>query len=203
MAMQDDLDRFVAGEGEDHDETLGEVDARGWDAEEANQRLRTLRRLQRQREDIAAVAAAELARITSWAEDRVAGIRKREEWYEQQLESWMRATERETGAKTVNLPNGDLRLRAGRERVDAGPTAVFELATMSNDEGMSFLRVEHRLEKAAVLARCEPGPVLDSWEAPDGFVAHAAVWKDAGQVLPDLAILVPTEPSFSVKVAGS
>ncbi len=196
-----DLDDYAVGDDSDPITYDPDSPPPVADADAANRLLRMLRRSEREEAEIRAVAASELSRITRWCEDRCRGFASQRAWLEKGLESWMRANFERTGTKTVKLPNGEVKLRAARSSVAAGPTAVFELVTMPDDAGMVFVEVEHKLRKADVLARCEAGPVLDSWEAPEGTTAHAAVWTETGEALPDLAIIVPDAPTFSAKTS--
>ena len=81
---------------------------------DADKRLRSLRYWQRKLDDVNAFAAEESYRIDAWQERQAQIIQKRIDWNKDALQFYMQGT----GEKTVDLPNGTLKMRKGRERVE-------------------------------------------------------------------------------------
>lgn len=85
--------------------------------EQANRMLDRLRLLGRDAGDVRALAAAERERIDAWEADRLSGIGREVERAEKALEQFMRAHHAAGGGVTLNLPSGELKLRANKLRL--------------------------------------------------------------------------------------
>lgn len=98
------------------------------DADVANAMMRRRRRLLAEGSEVEQVAAAEIARITAWRDDRAAGIERQIARLDAALEQWTRAVNRlDPKRKTIKLPNGEAKLRASRERVVVADPTRFGL----------------------------------------------------------------------------
>lgn len=186
--MWDDLDQFL---GEDMGAAQGEDQA--WvigGQEEADRALRRLARLAREERDIRQVAQAERDRITAWERDRMAGVANRRQWISDGLEGFMRAVNARSGAKSLSLPWGTLRLRKTQPRVDVLDALALAAAAPE------LVEMRPAPDKAAIKRRFTPGPALMDHPVDPGFTAHAAVNPDGEQV-PGVVLLVPDQESFS------
>jgi hypothetical protein len=107
--LYEDLDGLLSGPEPDYD-AEPEPPA---DADRADQMLRQLARLQRERDDALELAAAERARIDLWLSATTERITKRQAWYRQSLEQYHRAVlAHDPQRTTIRLPFGSLVARA-------------------------------------------------------------------------------------------
>lgn len=114
--IERELDEFVEGDTwPEPDETGEPTPIVG--IEIAAQVLRRLRRLTRERETVTAVANDEVARITAFLADRVAGIDREIAWGKRSLENYTRNMHKTTGRKSQKVANGTLKLTKPSERV--------------------------------------------------------------------------------------
>lgn len=139
---------------EDLDAYVGQLDtepeAPTMDDDLANRLLRRLRRQEIQRSEVQAVARAERDRIDAWERDRIETIDADVAGLERLLEGYMRAVLERRKLKTLNLPNGTLRLRAASAKV-----------TISDED--AFLA--WAIEQAAISAGLSPGETRDALAA--------------------------------------
>lgn len=117
----DDLDQFLGDVPEEDYESPDTLDA-----DKANRMMRKLRRLQQWRTDTLATADAEVQRIVAWRDGRDRMISGEIGRIEDALEAYMRGRNRQDPKiKTQNLPNGTLKLRAPRTRVQIDDREAF------------------------------------------------------------------------------
>lgn len=185
MTITDDLDAYVEPEFDCDVEpptltTIGEAD----------RHLRAISRLERRLASYEQVARDDMQRVKDWLHERSDVLLRQIEWHASSVEQWMRAHHDETGTKTEKLPHGELRVRPGKVRVEP-----------FGDPDPRFSRTRVDWDKRAVSDACEPGPELEEFDTPHGFVAHVPVTGD-GEVVPGAVLLVPTSPSFSYKAGG-
>lgn len=211
MDLLDDLDQYVAP---DHP---GEAPVPE-DDDGANQLLRRIRRAQRDRREVVAVAKAERDRIDAWERDRLASIDARTEHAEQLVEAFMRAVAERRHIKTLTLPNGVLRLRAPRTRVEvineddlrfwllarvgvgfaeiglagAVPAVIDALAREP------MLSVKIVPAKGEIAKATEAGPVKGEHE---DVVHLVPVIAGEGEAVPGVIIERPTRDTFTYDVA--
>ena len=159
--------------------------------EQVNRALARIARIEHRLHQYQGIARQEIKRITDWLNEVSQPLLNEIEWREYGVEQWMRAHHDETGVKTEKLPHGTLKLIQGRPRVEP----------VSEDPDPRFTRTTKAWDKAALSKACEPGPEVDEYDAPEGFVAHVPVTSD-GEVVAGAVLLVPTRPSFSRKRAG-
>lgn len=211
-----ELDDFVVGEEPADDELEGMPPPE--DAAGANRLLRRVRALEAEVEQVDRVTGSEIQRLKDFASDRTAGLRRRMKFYELALEGWTRKRHDETRGKvqTTKLPGGELRVRASQNRL-----VVFdEEAAVANIEAErpSWVRTTQAVAKDEVKGAVVPGPVtLTPYGpkgeplvvVPPGYELREA-WEFAavdfglfrlpiGRRVPHLALLCPTQPSFSYK----
>lgn len=211
----DDLDAYVVGDEPDDPDGPPPVPE---DADGANRILRRVRGLERLLAKHRTVAFAELGRIQEWYEDRASGIAGSIRYAERSLEEWMRSHHDATDGKvkTVKVPNGELRIRPGSTRIGVldDEAAVAEV-TLRGRRDLVRTRLEVNKKDAGpvMIPGPEPVPGPEKDPAPDG-----AEWREAWTVtgfdpvlpcvlvprltrLEQLAVLVPTRPTFSYGTA--
>lgn len=169
----------------------------------ANKLLRKHHRLQRDADNIRAVARAEHERIAQWTDDRMHGVERETERVESLLDRLMRAYNTATHGKTLKLPNGELRLRAARERLVVDDEREFVEWAKANAE--PYIEAVYRVHKRAIneaakapdakLARelsAEPLPGLKRWRLYD---------TSTGETLPGVVVETDEQPTFSLSSA--
>jgi hypothetical protein len=169
--------------------------------------LRVLARVERDRVKVHRLHDRERQVIDEWLEDRLRILNRQAEYARAQAELWMRAHAKATGARTVKLPGGELRLRPARTRVEVDSALFQEAAKVSVEVAgelpVDWLRVRVEPDKQAIGGAVEavtddkgvlePSAALDF----DGveWLMCRAVEKETGQVVDDwLHVLVPREP---------
>lgn len=170
---------------------LAAVDPAGLDDDSADRSLRRLARIEDEMGRYETIARQRKAAIDDWLEDRIGGLIAQRDFLLRCLETYARARHEVTGAKSVKLPSGSVALRQAPHRIDTA-------GEPGEDVPADLVRVTRAWDKRAVKERTELGPRLVSYDAPDGFVAHAAVNSD-GEALPGVVYLVRTEPTFDAK----
>lgn len=196
------------------------------DQDAANQWLYRLRRLAIERSKAQAVARAERDRVDAWERDRVGSYDRRMEEATRMLEQWTRAHHERTGSVTVKLPNGELRLRPGRPRLEVtDDTAVTDYAlervyaAIDKDlrEGTDnlptsgstlfrlawrhltaepLLKVTAEPAKAVIKKESEPGPVASEHEDLD--LRRALI---GGEVVPGVLFQTDKRKAFGMTLA--
>ena len=164
--------------------------------DDANRRLRSIARLARDEATIKDVAAAEVARIKAWSTDRLAGVERRRTWLMDGLEAFTRAYAAANGVKSVNVPNGVLRLKKA-PLVVADPWPSTDLAALGKAHP-DLVRVTYALDKNVVKERCRPGAVNDEITAASEAPVHHAVVKATGEIVPGVYFVVDPDPRFSL-----
>jgi hypothetical protein len=117
----------------------------------ANILLRRLARLERSAQDIAEMHDAEVARIDAWAGGRLAIIEHEASWIRLSLKGFMFHHNLVTGDKTLDLPNGTLKVTkpTGRIVVD-DPHALLEWAKANDPDAV---KVTESVLKSKVSAK--------------------------------------------------
>jgi hypothetical protein len=193
-ALPVDPDDFERDEFADLDATADYFDGdRAVDDLAAEKALRAVRFIDRQLARWEALAKAEHARIDAWLAETCNPLAGRREFFERCLEGYTRANHEATGAKSVKLPSGTLALRRTPDRVEPLPDSKPQ---------ERFARVTVAWDKNRVKEATNPGPILEDYDPPEGFIAREAV-DTAGERVPGVVWLCRVEPSFSVKVSGS
>ena len=185
-----DLDDFEVDQlidSPETDEPLSQAFPDGWNEDAARSLTRRRQRLARELAVIADAASKEHERIRLWEEDRSAGLKRRLEWLEGQLEGWQRAT----GKSTFVTPWATSRLRPPRPHVKVTDSEAFVAWAKANNY-WALLKVDPRKTD---IGRMEPGPIIDDWPEP-GEIARALV--DEGEVAPGVAIVTPDQKNWSI-----
>ena len=127
---------------------------------DADRRLRSIRYWREELDKVHALAVLENRRIAEWLEKHERRIEKRLRWNEDARRAYLWST----GKKTLDLPSGQLRRRAGRERVDIVQEEVF--IDWAEKAGMhdTLIRVKKAVDKKAALQF-----VKDTGEEPPGL----------------------------------
>lgn len=189
--LLDDLASFMADEypwPDDPDETLPPP----VDAEQANKLLHVVRRLSAERDEIVRVAESEKRRIDEWASDRTSGIERRVESIERALEGFTRHVNRETPKrKTLNFPNGTLRLRAARTSVRVFDESL--LVEWARTNMPSLLTMKPNRTAIGKLAIKES----DDQDASSSTIMHSVVSAD-GEIVPGVVVDKPRDDTFSL-----
>lgn len=186
-----DLDEFVeGGDLPPDDEPLPPIEGQ----EQADIWLRRLARLNGESEQIGALAAVEIDRLTAWRDDRLSGVVRDAQRIERHVELWARATL--TGKrKSLSLPWGTPSLRQRSRSVSVTDDAAFEQWALANDRELLLLPGKTRQpDKRAVAESFEVGPLI---EADDDTKRHSLVTREGEQV-PGVVIAVGARDSFSI-----
>lgn len=121
--------------------------AEGLSLADVDKRLRALRYWNQQLFYVDDLVEQEMHRIGIWQQRQTERIRKRMRWNEEALRLYMEAQ----GLKTLDLPSGTLRMRAGRDRVDVVlPETFIDWAEKSGHEDL--VRVKKDVDKTATMA---------------------------------------------------
>lgn len=188
-----DSDEYAAAVLADEPEVLGDDEA------DAVRLLRRIAWATRRTTSVEAAAREEVRRVEAWAAEQTDGPARLVEWCERSLEVWMRRHNERTGAKTVKLPSGELRLRAGKIRIEAAAldaAAADALAAIDGD----LVRRRYEVAKTRVVEVLVQGPPVGV--DADGHVPHAAVDPASGEVVAGVMFLVPSRPSFGYTPRG-
>lgn len=162
------------------------------DLDSANRMLGRLAHMRRAAATDAEVAHAQIAQVEAWAAGRAELHQRQEAWLLATLRNYHQAVLALGGAKTLDLPNGTLRARAGQPQWDIDDEAFVPWALALNAN--ELLRVKIEPSKAAIKEAFEVGPLVS---AVDGtpFDHHPAVTPD-GEVVPGITI-APAETNYS------
>lgn len=230
MDLQDDLDAYVLSDEElDAAERASHNDDEAieppTDADKANGMLRQLRGIARELRRIDMLAEQEIARISSWRNDRSFGLNRRRSMIEAALEAWMRAVNRvQPKRKSEALPNGTVKLRAGKRsvaitdpgafltwwRADTTMRVAKELHDLGVTDADTFAPelVEIVLSRSP-LVKLQPEPSKtgigeagtegDELPAKDDDVKLRAVVID-GEIVPGVAFSKPAADTFGVSL---
>ena len=144
--LSDDLDAYLADEV-----NYDEAPEPAPDADTAERSLHTLRWLRDQMRDVHDLADRRIQLINSWAVAQLDVLQSRVDWHEAALRGWHQAVlADDPKRKTIHLPSGTLRARAGRDRIDIEDEDAFvEFARLSATQ---LLRVRYDADKKAIAA---------------------------------------------------
>lgn len=203
--LRADLDAFIEGDAVDHaflshqqssidpdDPTPAEIDG----LLQADNFLRRLRRLERDADDVRTIAAAEYERIKAWEDDRIAGIERYAEWLERTLTAFGIAYGKLNNVRTIKLPCGTIRLRKGRDKMEAQHLDVF--AEWARETHPEWLKVTTEARVADVKSGTTIGPVIEGVTPPEGAKLCSAIDDVSGEVVPGVVYLVPVGDTVSV-----
>lgn len=140
-----------------------------WDRLKCDLTLSALQKLQDELDNVMKLANDEFRMIEEYRQKEAERIGKKMSWLAMNLEKYARTTDE----KTIRLPHGVLKLRAGRDRVEVENKELF--LTVAKDYG---------------LTRTTP-----SKEEPD-LVATLAYVKKTGEILPGTKY-IPGTTNFS------
>lgn len=152
------------------------------DLDAVNRELRRVAKIRRERDTFKELVEAEIARIRAVLEHRTETLNAQESWHLDRLRRYHEAALRlDPKAKTIGLPNGSLKARAGQARFvyDDEEACVSWLA----DNAPDMVRVKREVDKVRMKARLA---VLDG---------HAV--SADGEIVPGVSVL-PGETSFTV-----
>lgn len=188
----DDLDDFVAAPGLE----VAGVDP--LDPTTANAVLRKLRALQRQRGEVIAVAHAEQDRIDAWKRDRTETIDSQAAYLERILDGFMRAEHARTKAKTLQLPNGTLRLRAPSSRVEVVDQAAF--VAWAREHHADLLTTPEPQPVKAAIKKLPLGGITSRHDDVELLAIHD---PDTGEAVPGVLVERSTRDTFGFTVASA
>lgn len=171
------------------------------DPADANKLLGALRGIQRQLDEDKATAQQVVEEATDWFNARSEVLEKRRAEIERLLEGWTRMRFAVSGGREIThkLPNGDLTLRAGRDRVAVAGVEDEQALLLEQNGYADIVVVKRSVSKSAVSKMAKAGPETSYDATPEGFVAHHAVESDTGAIIPGVMILQPTEKTFAAK----
>lgn len=177
-----DPDAFLAGAWEhagDPERGDDALDPSQWEIEgkeNADRAMRALRRLDEERAEIMALAQSEIDRIEAWATDRAAPVISRRAFIEERLTDFHRSLVARLGdeaPKTINLPSGALKRRAGRLSVDVSDAGAFVQWATSNDR-FDLVRVKAPEPDLPAVKKALK-PTGREWVTDDGEIAPGLV----------------------------
>jgi phage host-nuclease inhibitor protein Gam len=186
--LEHDLADWLAGSDEPSPEATDEPGWRAPDRESANRLLRRVARLSAELDTIRGLAAAERTRINDWEADRTAGVTAAVDRLQSALEGFMRAEHDAIGVKTVDLPNGVLRLRAPRQKVVITDSAALDAWIEANNR-WDLISVDPLRSRLAQL-RTFRGEV-------EGETLVERVAAEDGTEVPGVAVVTPVADRFS------
>jgi uncharacterized protein (DUF885 family) len=219
--LRDDLARSLEPPPDDDAAPMDALDE-----DRANRLLYKLRRVSRERAQIQAVARAERDRVDAWERDRLDVVDRQITDLTNVLEQWMRMHSERTKSVTKTFPNGELRLRAARARLEIIDDAKAEIFVMERVQTAvakaiaqpnfrtdassgdvfalvlralrdePFLRVKLDLAKDAVKKAAEEGPVTSEH---DDVEMRAAVVD--GEAIPGVLFEKSRIKSFGMTLA--
>ena len=166
------------------------------DGDKANWLLRKVARLERQQKTDVDLAAREIERIRLWLESRTQIRDHKLAWLRQSLEGFMRVAELRDNTKTINLPNGCLRLRKPTPRVVVHDEKAFiAWATKNLPDGVR-VKIEvakAEIKKATQVVKWEPDPVNVAVEHSELAVG--------GEYVPGVEMEQAAQSTFSWEVS--
>lgn len=195
--LEADLDAFVVGDELPSDEPPPVPE----NPEGASRLLLAVRMREREIERVTDLARERLERITEWRDDRTAGAKRSIEFIARSLETWMRAHHERTDQVTTKLPDGELRVRPGKQRIAAydEPAA---LLWARRRRRWSWLQITETIAKDPVKAETDAGPPFEALPAKLAAVEldDTHEWRQVvdvdGEIVPGLAIAEPVKRVF-------
>lgn len=136
----------------------------------ADQLLMAVQVLETQMDDVNKIADEEIKLIEDYRRSEGDRLQRKRNWLSWNLEQFMRSTD----LKTLKLPHGVLKLRAGRDKVEVQDVDTF----LKSPDGQKFLRV------------------IPEQYQPDLNSIHEHI-KKTGEV-PTGVVLIPGEVRFSL-----
>lgn len=189
-----DLEDELLGEEPDYDSEPADLP----DTASVNRMLGRLAHVRRRAATDAEVAHAQIDQVQAWATGRAEMHQRQEAWLLATLRRYHEAVLALGGTKTLDLPNGTLRARAGQPQweIDAEAFVPWALALKADE----LLRVKIDPSKAAIKEAFEVGPLVS---AVDGapFDHHPALTPD-GEIVPGITI-APAETNYSADTRGA
>jgi hypothetical protein len=194
---------LAAWEEGDLDEELARLADASVDAELADRILGRIARLEAQVEGVANMAALRIAQVRAWQDEREGVLRRQIKHLAGLLDGWTRANEARTGAVTVKLPNGELKLRPGSPSfVCPDPEALWKWCVDEgrHSDGWVGYEVVYRADGARLRHQLNAGAPLGP---PDekGLVDHEAIDPATGERVPHVVIRLPERKKFSYRTA--
>lgn len=202
MSAQDlehDLDAYVLGDLIPPDEPPPPpTDAHG-----ATRLLAAVRYRERDIENVKEIARRRIEPIEEWRKDRIAGAVRSIEFIERSLEVWMRRRHDESGMLTENLPDGELRVRPGKQSMVATDEDAAVLWARFGNERRHLIRAKFEIDKAKAKEELGAGTPLSTTailalglgELPDTHKWCSVVDAD-GVSVPGLVIAEPVKRVF-------
>lgn len=159
--------------------------------------LRRLALVEAESARIQAFADRQVAMMTEWARDRLAGLDRRHEWWTRQLEGWARANWSDTDrGHTWKLPHGEVKLRKGAERIQVDQECAGAVEALLP----AVVERTPKVQGAAVKKLAVTGPAVGPPDA-EGYEPRQAMTSD-GEAIPGVVLLVPTRLAFSTRPAS-
>jgi hypothetical protein len=172
------------------------------DADQANRMMRRLRATEREATEVADLAAASIAQVTAWRDERLGVLGRTIAWCHRSLEGWMRATYERTGRQSVKLPAGTVALRKSPTRVEFPAIESAEAAAEWMTRGDELVTTKWSLAKREASKIVKPGPLLEQQPMED-YTAHQGM-TEAGEALEGVIVFVPKVAlGFSAKPAAA
>lgn len=172
-----------------------EILAEGWtpvSPDDANRLLWHLRRVKRDRADVQALYDAERERLDWWLADRTSGADAEIARLERALKGWGVLALETTGKKTFDLPNGVVRVRPARAKVEITDEPAFLVWALDND---------HRLLSIAPSKSMLAGLRHRPHDELEDCTVEMLVTSDGVEV-PGVALVTAKAPNVSVVSAS-
>lgn len=196
--LRDDLDAFAEYQpwqaASDDDFTVDENQRPLEHDDHANQLLRRRARLMREKQRICELADAETKRIEAWADDRCDGIDREQAWAEKLLEDYMRAVAARDGVSTLQLPNGQLKLRKAPDSIEVYSAEDF-IAWAGDVE--ELVDVKRTPRKATIKQWFAVGPAVLE-DVTEQLQYLSVVNEATTEIIPGVRWRRPLAKSFSI-----
>lgn len=197
--IEDDLDAFVLGDMIPPDEPPPPPE----DAHGATRLLAVIRHREREIDTITELAKQRIEPILEWRADRIAGAKRTIAFIERSLEVWMRRAHETTGSLTENLPDGELRVRPGKEQLVATDEAAAVLWARFGNTRRHWIRSTFAIDKTVAKKEISAGKKLPAAtvkklgldDPPDTHEWCEVLYMD-GTIVPGLAVLEPIKRVF-------
>ena len=172
-----DLESDLLGEAPDYEQEPTELP----DLDSVNRELRRVAKIRRDRQTYEELADAEMSRLRAALTARREHFERMEQWHLDRLRRYHQAALAIGGPKTLTLPNGALKARAGQPKWEIDSETFVQWARSNG--AAELLRVSYSPDKVAVKNRLA---VADDHAVTGG-----------GEIVPGVTVL-PAVDSFTV-----
>jgi len=159
------------------------------DDSQASWAMRKLKAIRDRMAEIDQVAEVEFARITEWRNEQIEQASRDEPYFTAILNEYAKIEREVKDRKTISLPYGEIKSRAGSTRVDITDTEQFIAWAQANQPAL--LRTKIEPHKANIAEEFDGNLLRD-----DGSVIDLKT----GEIIPGLH-MTTGETTFSIKIA--